>query len=89
MKAAVGAFDAQVLHLADEAQIGVAHQDPRQQAAFAKDLKAVANAKDQAAALGMGADAVHDGGAAGDRSAAQVVAIAEAARQNDEIGAFR
>src|SRR6516165_10568175 len=45
----VRAFDPQMLHLADEAQIRVAHQDTWQEAAFDEDLKTIANAENEAA----------------------------------------
>ena len=75
-----------MLHLADEAPAGVAHQHARQQARLAQDLEAVADAEHQAAALGMGADRVHDTRARRDRAAAQVVAVGKAAGQHDEVG---
>ena len=78
-------LDPQVLHLADEAALGVAHQHARQQAGFAQDLEAVADAEHQPAARGVVADRLHDRGARGDRAAAQIVAVGEAARQDDEI----
>ncbi len=43
-KGRVVALDAQMLSLADEPQIAVAHQHARQQAALAQNLAAVANA---------------------------------------------
>ena len=64
----------------------VAHQDARQQAAFAENLETVADAEHIAAARGMGAHRVHDLGAAGDGAAAQIVAIGKTAGQDDEIG---
>ncbi len=77
-----------MLHLAHEAQIGVAHQDARQQPALAEDLKAVADAEHQAATRGVGAHGVHDRRAAGDGAAAQIIAITKAAGQRDEVDAI-
>ena len=75
-----------MLVVADEAQVGVAHQHAGQQAGLAQDLEAVADAEHEAAARRMRAHRVHDRRPPGDRAAAQVVAIGEAARQHDEIG---
>ncbi len=85
----VGALDLQVLPVADEAQIGVAHQDAGQEAGFAQDLEAVADAEHESALSGVRPHRVHDLGPPGDRAAAQVIAIGEAARQHDEVGAAR
>ena len=76
-----------MLHPADKAQIGVAHQHAGQKPGFDQNLKAVADAKNQPAPCGMGADRLHDGGASGDGPAAQIIAIRKAAGQQDEIGA--
>jgi hypothetical protein len=65
----------------------VAHQDARQQSRLAGDLEAVADPEHEAAAEGVLADCFHDGGPGGDGSAAQVIAVGEAAWQHHEIGA--
>ena len=75
--------------MAYEAQIGVAHQHAGQQAGFAQDLEAVADAEHEPAARGVGPHRVHDTGPPGDGAAAQVVAVGEAAGQHDEVGAAR
>src|SRR5215213_2967083 len=61
----VVALDAQELPVADEFQIGIAHQDAGQKPGFAQDLEAVADAEHEAAARRMGANRIHHGGAAG------------------------
>ncbi len=88
-KSRVVSFDAQMLHLANKAEIGVSHEDAWQQSAFAKDLKPVADAKHQTAARGMSPHGVHDRRAPCYGAAAQIVAVTEAARQDDEIGSRR
>src|SRR4029078_3899641 len=71
----VGALDAQINVVAYEAQVSIAHQDAWQQASLTQDLEAVADAKHQSAARGMGAYCVHDRAARRDRSTTQVIAI--------------
>ena len=88
-KRRIVALDPQMLHPADKAQIGVAHQDTRQKPGFGEDLKAVADAENETAPCGMGAHGVHDGRPGGDGAAAQIIAIREAAGQHDEIRAKR
>ena len=79
----------QMLHAAHEMQIGIAHQDARQQARLAGDLKPVADGENPPAPAGMGPHRIHDGGARRDGAAAQVIAIGEAAGQEHEVGAGR
>ena len=78
-------LDPHVLHLAQESALGVAHQHARQEPGFAQNLEAVADAEHQPAARGVVVDRLHDRGARGDRAAAQIVAVGESARQDDEI----
>src|SRR5713226_6739005 len=54
---------------------------------FAQDLKAVANADHEAAFLGEFHDALHNRREACYRTAAQIVAVTEAARQHDALDA--
>src|SRR6266851_9046968 len=54
---------------------------------FAQDLKAVADADDEAAFVSEFHDALHNLREAGDRAAAQVVAVTEAARKHDALDA--
>ena len=67
----VVALDGEVLALADEFQMGVAHEDAGQQPRLAGDLEAVADPQHIAAAGGVVAGRVHDMGAAGDGAGAQ------------------
>jgi hypothetical protein len=76
-----------MLHPADEAQIGVAHQDAGQEPGFDQDLKAIADTENQPALGGMSSHRVHDGRPRGDCPAAQIIAIGKAAGQQDEISA--
>ena len=48
-----GVLDPQMLHFADETAVGVAHQHARQEARFAENLEAVADAEHQSAARRM------------------------------------
>ena len=75
----VGALHPQVLHPADEAQPGIAHQHAGQEPALDQDLEAVADAEHEPAPRRMGAHRIHDPRPPGDGPAAQVVAVAEAA----------
>ena len=63
----------------------VPHQRARQQPALDQDLKAVADAKHQAAIGSELLHGAHDGRKFGDRAAAQIVAIRKSARQNHRI----
>ena len=56
---------------------------------FAQDLKAVADAEHQPAIGRELAHRIHDRRAAGNRAAAQIVAVGKPARHDDEIGARR
>ena len=74
--------------LADEMQGVIADEGAGEEAGFAEDLEAVANAEDEFAAGGLGGDAAHDGGEAGDGAAAEVVAVREATGKDNEIELF-
>ena len=76
-----------MLHLADEAELGVAHQHAGQEAGLAQNLEAVADPHHQPAARRVAADRGHDPRSRRDRAAAQIVAIREPARQHHEIEA--
>src|SRR5271165_3517039 len=56
----VAALDAHMLHAADEPQLRVAHENAGQKPEFDEDLEPIANAENEAAALGMGAHRRHD-----------------------------
>ncbi len=83
----VGALDAQVAIHRQEAQRGVAQQGAGQHAGLGQDLKAVADAQDVAAAGGVVVHGAHDRGLRGHGAAAQVVAEAEAAGDDDQVDA--
>ena len=80
-----GVLDAQVDVAADELEADVADERAGQQVGFGQDLKAVADAHDQAAVGGEVGDGGHDRAEARDRAAAQVVAVREAARDDDRV----
>ena len=84
----VGAFDPQMHVMADEFQPRVAHENAGQQAGFAENLKAVADAEHQAAVGRKGAHRVHHRRARGDRAAAQIIAVGKSAGHHHEIGAL-
>ena len=74
---------------ADEAQRGVGQQRARQQARLAQDLEAVADPQHRAALARELDDRPHDRREAGDRPDAQVVAVGEAARDDDRVDALQ
>ena len=63
----------------------VADQRAGEQVRLAEDLEAVADAEDRQAALCGGDQGVHHGCEPGDRAAAEVVAVGEAAGQHDRV----
>ena len=81
-------LDAHDLVEAAELAVVVADQRAGQQVRLAQDLEAVADAEDGHPSLGGRDDLGHDGGEAGDRAAAQVVAVGEAAREHDRVDAL-
>ena len=84
-----GAFHPQVAIHGQEAQPGIPQQRARQQPCLAQDLEAVAHAQHMPALGGEIRHFAHDRRLRGHRAAAQVVAIAEPARQHDQVGASR
>ncbi len=81
----VGLFDAEVGPLAAELEVVVAHEDAGEESGFAEHLEAVADAEDEAAFGGEFFDGGHDGGEAGDGAGAEVVAVGEAAGEDDAV----
>ena len=73
------------IDLTDEMLARVAAQSAGQQVGFAENLETVANADDGFAQGGEFGDRIHDGRETGDGAGAQVVAVGEAARQNERI----
>src|SRR5918911_1537579 len=81
----VGIFDPHVYVLAYEMKVSVAYERTGQESRFGQDLKAVADAKDEAASCGELLDRSHDGRKACERPGPQVIAVREAARNNHSI----
>ena len=75
--------------LADVVLAGVAHQSAWEQAGLAKDLEAVADAEDEASIGSELFYRLHDVGEAGDGTGAKIVAVCEAARDEDDIAALK
>src|SRR5262249_27850581 len=76
-------LDAEVHRPADEAERAVPDERSRQKAGLAQHLEAVADAEHVAAAGRELGDRAHDRREARDRAAAEIVAVGEAARQED------
>ena len=85
----VRVFDAQHLVAAQELLVVVADERAGQEVRLAQDLEAVADAQDGQASSGFAHDFAHDGGSCGDRTAAQVVAVGEAAGDHDRVDAVQ
>jgi hypothetical protein len=66
-------------------KVSIANQSARQEAGFAKDLKAVADAQYKSAALGKLLQRIHYRGKARQCSGAQIVAIRKSAWDDDGI----
>ncbi len=84
----VGGLGAEMDLLADVVEAGVAHEGAGEQAGFGEDLEAVADAEDEAAGGGEFFDRLHDGGEFGDGAGAEVVAVGEAAGDEDGVAVF-
>jgi hypothetical protein len=82
-------LDPEPLVAADEVQVVVADQRPGQQVGLAQDLEAVADAEHRQPAAAASTTGAHDRGEPGDRPAAQVVAVGEAAGQDDRVDPCR
>ena len=85
-KSSVRLFHRNVDRLGDEAQGCVSHQRPGQQVRLAQGLKSVADAEQGAACRGVALNRLHDRAEPCDGARAKVVAVAEPARQNDNVG---
>ena len=70
---------------ANEAQVGIADQRTRQQTGFGQDLKAVADAEHGGSGLRAPHHLAHHGAAGGHRTAAQIIAVGEAAGHADQV----
>jgi hypothetical protein len=74
---------------ADEAQAGVGQERPGQQARLAQDLEAVADPEHRTALARERDDGLHHRREARDRADAKVVAVGEAAGDDDRIDAVQ
>ena len=72
-------------HSQTELEAGVAQQRAGEQPGLAGDLEAVADGEHRSAALRVRDDLLHDRAEARDRAGAQIVAVAEAAGQDDDV----
>ena len=81
----LAALDADVHVAANEFEAGVRQQCAGQQTGLGQDLKAVANAENRNAAFGLVLDRAHDGRVGRHGAAAEIIAISEAAGQDDQI----
>jgi hypothetical protein len=79
----VGGFEVDLF--AAEGEVAVPDEGTWEEAGFAEDLEAVTDTEDEAAVLGELADGLHDGAESGDGAAAEVVAVAEAAGDEDGV----
>jgi hypothetical protein len=84
-----GALIDQLDLMAAEAQLDVAQQRPRQQSRLAQDLEAVADPQHRRPARGRLGDRFHRRAEAGDRPSPQVVAVGEAAGDDDAVDAVQ
>ena len=75
----------QVDVFAAKLQRPIPHQRARQQSGLTEDLKPVADAQHRPALSRKGLDRLHDRAKPGNRSSAQIVAIAETAGHNDSV----
>ena len=74
--------------LAAKLQLAVPQHRAGQQAGFEQHLEAIADAEHRAAAGGKPFDFAHDRREAGHRSGPEIVAVREATRQDDDVGAL-
>src|SRR5262249_45323172 len=84
----VRAVDAQAHVAADVAQAPVDADGSGQEAGLEKDLEAVADAEERPAPAGERRHALHDGREPRERPGAQVVAVREPARQDEDVRAL-
>ena len=84
-KGRVGSLHPQVDEAAEELQPAVAQHGTGQQPSLKQDLKTIADAQHQPAALGELFDRTQDRRVAGEGAGAEVVAIGEAAGQHDGV----
>src|SRR5205823_10578096 len=85
----VGALHAHVHKFADVFQPGIAHERAGKQAGFAENLEAIADAEHQASGGSELLHRVHYRRELGDSAGSQVIAISEAAGNNDGIAVLQ
>src|SRR6266705_2709213 len=78
-------LDTDVNVATNEAQAAISHHRAGEQACFAKNLEAIANAQDHAAALGEFFDGPHHRRKTRDGASAEIVAVGKSAGQNDGV----
>ena len=83
----IGRFHTDALVFADEVEAFIANEGAGEESALAEDLKAVADAEDCATGCGETFYRLHDRRETGDGSAAEVVAVGEASRNDDGVEA--
>ena len=84
----IGRADPQEAVLADEMERTVADERAGQEPRLGQHLEAVADADQEPAVIGIIAHGFHNGRKPGDGTAAEVIAVGEAARQDHEIVAL-
>jgi hypothetical protein len=85
----VSVFYSQIDKLADVFESRIAHERAGKKTGFTKDLKAIADADDQATRRGKFTHLIHDGREFGNGAGAQVITIGKAARDNDGVTIFQ
>ena len=83
----IGRFHADALVFADEVEAFVANEGAGEESALAEDLKAVADAEDGATGCSETFHRLHDRREAGDGSAAEIIAVGKASRNDDGVEA--
>src|SRR5438309_8490473 len=85
----IGSFDQEVCPLAAELERRVADEGAGEQPRLAEDLEPVADAPDEAAAVGKLADLLHHRREPGDGTRSQVVAVRKTAGQDHAVATFQ
>ena len=82
---AISGFDAEVNGAANEFKGVVPDERTREKAGFGENLKAIAEAHDESAGVGEFLNGTDDGGELRDGTAAEVIAVAEAAGEDNGV----
>ena len=83
----IGRFHADALVFADEVETFVANEGTGEESALAEDLKAIADAEDGATGCSETFYRLHDRRELGDGSAAEIIAVGKASRNDDGVEA--